>query len=306
MTDISPKIVVCGCHEYGRHLMERLVASGVRIAYVVALTPEQGTRYNVAGYEDLRPVAEKFDIPVHVPESYALNTPKDEEFFARFGFDILIQGGWQRLFPEPILDTLTIGAIGVHGSPDFLPKGRGRSPLNWALIQGESRFILQLFIIRAGVDDGPVFDWEMFDITTFDTIKTLYYKNVILTARMIQRSMHALLRNEILLQSQSGSPSYYQKRTPGDGKIDWEAMRVGDIYNLVRAVTRPYPGAFGQVNGKTCIIWRAQIFDTRITYPTHSYGDVVEYFDDECVINCRGGLLLVQDYEWQDDLDGTI
>lgn len=297
MTGLNPRVVLCGCHEYGRHLFKRLVAAGVPIAYVVALTPEQGKEHRVSGYEDLRPLAIRHGIPVYVPEYYALNGPADHAFFEQQRFDILIQGGWQRLFPEHLLNSLTIGAVGVHGSPDFLPKGRGRSPLNWSIIHGESRFMLQLFLMRPGVDDGPVFDWEDFDITPFDTIGTLYYKNVILTARMITRSLSGLLAGTLPLRSQQGQPSHYGKRGPEDGWIDWETMRVVEIHNLVRAVTHPYPGAFARLEGEDCVIWRAQIFDTRITYPDWPYGAVVEHFDDCLVVNCRGGLLLIEDYE---------
>ena len=293
----EPGIVMCGCHEYGQHLLARLLEAGLRIAQFVVLTPEQGRRYGVSGYCDLRPLAERHGIPVYVPRRYGLDAPEDVAFFRAHRFDLLIQGGWQRLFPAHVLQSLRLGAIGVHGSADFLPKGRGRSPLNWALINGDTRFILQLFLIQAGVDDGPVFDWEMFDITPFDDIRTLYYKNVILTDRMIRRSIPRLLDGRAILRPQAGEPTHYPKREPKDGAIDWQSMAVGEIHDLVRALTRPYPGAFGLIDGRSHRIWRAQVFDTRITYPDRDYGAVVERFDGRLVLNCRGGLLLVQECE---------
>ena len=131
-------LVMCGCHISGAHLLPSLIEAGFKFDYFVVLTPEQGARYGVSGYADLRPLAAEHRIPVYVPQSYALNDARDIAFFEQNRFRLLIQGGWQRLFPENILATLSLGAVGVHGSGDFLPKGRGRSPLNWSLTESVS------------------------------------------------------------------------------------------------------------------------------------------------------------------------
>jgi methionyl-tRNA formyltransferase len=291
------KIVMCGCHELGYYLVASLLEKGITFDYFVSLTPEQSLKNNISGYKDFLPIAEKHKISIYYCKKYSLKDPEDIGFFKEHKFDLLIQGGWQRLFPNEVLETLTIGAVGVHGSSDYLPKGRGRSPLNWSLIEGKKRFIMQLFLIQAGIDDGPIFDSEIFDINEFDNIRTLYYKNKIVTERMLLRSVPKLIDGDIQFFTQKGIPSYYNKRTEEDGKIDWENMDVWQIYNFVRAQTRPYPGAFGVIDNKYYKIWHAQIFDTRITYKDSGYGVVVERFDKMLIINCKGGLLLVDDYE---------
>jgi methionyl-tRNA formyltransferase len=293
----SQRIVFVGCHIYGRWLLERLVAARWKFDYVVCPTPTMAEAEHISGYEDLEEVAARYHIPVRRPASYALRAPADHEFFEREQFDLLVQGGWQRLFPEKVLQELRIGAIGVHGSSDFLPKGRGRSPLNWSIIEGKQRFINHLFLIKPGIDDGDIFDYDIFDITPFDTIETLFQKDAILTARMLERSIPRLLDGTLKTIPQQGTPSYYQKRSPADGLIDWEELDVWQIHNLVRALTRPYPGAFASLNGAMTTIWKAKVFDTRITYENASYGEVVEVFDEHLVVNCRGGLLLVEDWE---------
>jgi methionyl-tRNA formyltransferase len=287
------KIVMCGCHESGWYLIRDLIESGIKFSHFVCLTEKQGRKYNVSGYRDFTDLAAANHIPVYHPQTYAMTSPEDVAFFETNRFHLLIQGGWQRLFPENILQTLGLGAIGGHGSADFLPKGRGRSPLNWSIIEGRKRFIMQLFLMNPGADDGPVFDHMMFDINDHDTIRTLYYKVEIVTKRMLLRSLPALLAGTAPLFAQTGEPSYYSKRTPADGAIDWEKMDVLDVERLVRAVTHPYPGAFALLDGKHYKIWSAQIFDTKISYPGQCYGSVVERFDDAVIVNCRGGLLLV-------------
>lgn len=293
----AKRIVMCGCAEVGANLIPALIDAGVMFSHFVVLTPEQGDKYKVSGYADLRGLAERHGIPVYVPKSYALNDPEDAAFFRSARFDLLIQGGWQRLFPAAVLETLSIGAVGVHGSSDFLPKGRGRSPLNWSLIEGRKRFLLHLFLIKAGVDDGDVFAVEDFDITPFDDIETLYLKVSLCTRRLLLQHVVDLLANKVDLRPQVGEPSYHGKRTPEDGRIDWEAMDVHQVYDFIRAQTRPYPGAFGTVEGRTLRIWRARPFDTRLDYPSAGYGAVVERFGGRLLVNCRGGLLLVEDYE---------
>lgn len=297
MLDNEKRVVMCGCHIAGKEVIEEIIKSGLIISYFVTLTPEQALKYKISGYMDYRELAELYKIPVYIPEEYSLKSGKDLLFFKEQSFDLLIQGGWQRLFPIEVLKTLSIGAIGGHGSSDYLPKGRGRSPLNWSLIEGKNRFIMHLFLMREGADDGDVIDTEVFDINEFDDIRTLYYKNTIVTKRMMLRIIPKLLKGEIVCWSQQGIPSYYPKRNQEDGIIQWEEMDVFEISNLVRAVTRPYPGAYAKINGELYMIWKCQIFDTRIFYKEANYGQIVEKFDNNIIINCRGGLLLVTDYE---------
>ncbi len=293
----AKRIIMCGCGEVGTNLISSLIDAGVQFSHFVTLTPEQGSKYAISGYADLRSLAREHCIPIYVPRTYALTDAADVAFFREGRFDLLIQGGWQRLFPATVLETLAIGAVGAHGSADFLPKGRGRSPLNWSLIEGRRRFLLHLFLIKAGVDDGDVFAVDNFDITPFDDIETLYLKVALCTRRMLTRHLPDLLANRIKCWPQVGEPSYYAKRTPEDGRIDWDSMDLEQIYNFVRAQTRPYPGAFGALDGRTLRIWKARPFDTRIHYPDAAYGAVVERFGERLLVNCRGGLLLVEDYE---------
>lgn len=293
----AKRIVMCGCAEVGANLITSLIEAGVQFSQFVVLKPEQGLKYGISGYTDLRPLAEQHGIPIYVPNGYALTDEADIAFFREGKFDLLIQGGWQRLFPAAVLETLSIGAVGVHGSSDFLPKGRGRSPLNWSLIEGRRRFLLHLFIIKPGADDGDVFAVQDFDITAFDDIETLYLKVSLAARRMLLHYLPDLLAGRVKVRPQIGEPSYYPKRSPDDGRIDWEVMDLHQIYDFVRAQTRPYPGAFGMLDGRLLRIWKARPFDTRMIYPQASYGAVVERFGDRLIVNCRGGLLLVEDYE---------
>lgn len=301
MSKDGKKIVVCGCHESGIPTVRALIKAGFSVAAIVSISEELAKKALVSGYVDFEPLAKEFKIPFYSASRYDLNCTGDIDFFAKNKFDLLVQGGWQRLFPSGVLENLSIGAIGSHGSSDPLPKGRGRSPLNWSLIERKKRFYIDLFLIKEGIDDGDIFNEACFDVLDYDDVRTLYYKASIVHRQMLVESIPKLLDGTFKTRKQGGIPSYYPKRGPHDGRIDWERMDVWYIDALIRASTQPYPGAFGVLDGKPYRIWRAQVFDTRIQYQDTKYGEVVERFEDRLVVYCRGGLLLINEIESMSD-----
>lgn len=293
------KIVFCGTHVVGVGVLNHLIQLGYKPSYIV--TTKDDLDGKISGFYNFSDLAKKFDIPVYYAKTYTLKNAQDQEFFETNKFDLIVQGGWQRLFPDEVLRTLKIGAIGMHGSPDFLPRGRGRSPLNWSLIQDAKRFIMHMFLIKPGVDDGDVFDTYTFDINQLDDIDTLYIKYSLVYKKLLERNLQKLKEGRLELLPQTGKSTYYPQRKPEDGEIKFEDMNVWEIYNLVRAVTKPYPGAYAQnfAGQNKITIWKARVLDTRITYPNSAYGEVVDEFEGRLVVNCLGGLLLIETYDYE-------
>jgi methionyl-tRNA formyltransferase len=289
------KIVLCGVQQLGIELIEYFIENNIKIDYIVTIEPDLAKIENVSGYVSYESVSMKYNIPIYYAKKYNLKAVNDIEFFQKNRFSVLVQGVWQRLFPLEVLETLSIGAIGIHGSSELLPKGRGRSPINWTLIEGKRRFIFHYFIIKPGIDDGDIFAIHTVDVNEWDDCKTLYYKNSIITKRVLVEQLPHLMDGTIKIWPQTGIPTYYPKRVEGDGLINWDKT-VFEIYNFIRALTKPYPGAFSYINNNKVKIWRAQVFDTQILYPKAVIGEVVEVFGDkEFLINCNSGLLLVND-----------
>jgi len=296
---IGNKIVICGCTEVGVDVLAYLLENNIKISHIVTLTASQAIRYKVSGYCSFEEISKKYCIPIYYPKEYSLKDEEDIDFFKKNKFDLMILGGWQRLIPEIVLQTLRIGGIGTHGSSELLPEGKGRSPVNWSLIEGKKRYIFQLFLMTPGIDDGDIVDYKMCDINEWDTCKTLYYKISILQKTMLKDLIPKLLSNNFNRISQKGDSSFYPKRNPEDGLIDWNKS-VFEIHNFIRALTKPYPGAFSIINKIHVYIWKAQPFDTRIHYPFAKYGQIVEKFPNgDFLVNCRSGLLLVTDYDGQ-------
>ncbi len=294
---------MCGNHIGGKQIVKFLLDKGVIFSYFVTISKEEAKKNSISGFYDFTNMAKEYNIPIYYVEKFDLKSERDINFFKKHNFDLLIQGGWQRLFPYEILNTLDIGALGTHGGADFLPKYRGRSPLNWSLIENKKRFIMQLFLMKSGIDDGDIIDWFIFDINDFDDINTLYKKYSISLKYMILRNINEL-KKDISIKKQVGIPLYYNKRTEKDSQINWEEMYVYDIYNLVRATTTPYPCAYSYINGIKIKIIKSQVFDTTLIYPDSSYGEIIEIFDDSTfLVNCLGGLLLVKDYKYSSKLN---
>ena len=291
-------LAFAGCKSTTMECMQAFLDEGHKIDYLITLNPDQGERYLVSGYLDMYEFAKKYKISVYYPVDYGLKDKADQEAVSEMGVDILLVIGWQRLIPKWLLDRLSIGAFGMHGSAEPLPKGRGRSPINWSLVEGKERFLAHLIKYDEQVDSGKIVDIQEFDINPFDTCETLHFKSRIAFNRLLTKNLPALLNGTVALKVQPAGiePTYYPKRTPADGRIQWDNS-TWDIYNLVRAVTKPFPGAFTSLGSSTVYIWRAQPFDTKLQYESSQNGEVTEIFHDgSFVVKTRDGSLLVTEY----------
>jgi methionyl-tRNA formyltransferase len=294
-------VAVFGCKHTTRFLVESLRADGLRIARLVTIDPAKAAASQVADYCDLREPAAAWDIPLYQARSYSLASAEDQRAIAGFGLDLAFVIGWQRLLPPAVLQALRIGAFGMHGSSQDLPSGRGRSPMNWSLIEGRAQFCTNLFRYDAGVDDGAILDRLVFSIQPTDTAETMHFKNTLAMKRLIERNLAALLAGRAPLRPQPDRPAtYYPKRSPEDSLIDWR-LELAQIERFIRAVAPPFGGAFSFCHGGRVVIRRAAIFETELVdfgYRDQPPGTVVEVFPSgKPLIRCSGGLLLVHEHD---------
>ena len=212
--------------------------------------------------------------------------------------------GWQRLIPKNVLDRFVKGVFGFHGNAGYLPFGRGRSPLNWSILLGDTRFNLNLFRYDEAADSPNVFATRMFSITQHDDIRTASYKNLILSKRLIAELIKAYQTGgEIPIRTESKDfDSWYEKRTPADGRIDFK-KRTREIYNLIRAGAAPFPGAFCECNGHEVRIWEAHPFDEMIDFSAYAPGEVIEMMDGKAIVRTVDGSLLIDRYESEQSLE---
>jgi methionyl-tRNA formyltransferase len=296
-------IVFAGCKDTTLECMSSLIEAGYKIDLLVTITAELAQKNMVAGFIDLRSYATANNIPVYVADSYSLKSEKDRVMLAGIEIQLLLVIGWQRLIPEWLLARLGIGAFGMHGSSHALPYGRGRSPMNWSLIQNKASFISNLFKYSPGVDDGDILDTQVFDINPFDNAKTMHYKSTLAMSGLLKKHLERMLNNEFKLRKQMDiNPTYYPKRTEEDGIIFWDKDTV-EIYNLVRAVTRPFHGAFTFYNERKIMVWNGYPFDSRLFDPYILAGTVLHLFSNgDIIIKTGDGTFIITEYELDDDI----
>lgn len=292
------KIAVFGCKSTTKFLIDSL-HTDFKVSYLITINEELGRKNDVADYCRLKDYAESIGIKVYEAETYALKAEADRQYINSLQIDIAFVMGWQRLIPNEVLSQLSIGAFGMHGSSMNLPLGRGRSPMNWSIIEDRKIFYTNLFKYDPGVDSGDIVDTFKFQITDKDTGETMHYKNTLAMKYLVMSNIEKLMTNNFALRKQNENitPSYYPKRSPSDSLIDWN-QDVFYLERFIRAVTKPFNGAFTFIGDRKIIIWEAQVFDLQdFGYVDEPAGTVVEVFESgKFLVKCFGGLLLVTNY----------
>lgn len=291
------RVVVFGVKDTSENIVEFIQNEICQVDLMITISPEVTKKNQISGYKGLSGLTEKYGIPVHEADSYFLTDEKTQKFLNENEFDIGISMGWQRLIPESVLKRFRYGVYGFHGNCGYLPFGRGRSPLNWSIILGDTRFNLNLFRYDEKADSPNIFATEMFSITPHDDIRTAQYKNMICSKNLIRKLLAAYKEGNIIIRTDSKDfDSWYNKRTAVDGKIDFHE-RTRNIYNLIRGVAAPFPGAFAMLGEQKVTVWEAHPFDEMIDFSAYAPGEIIDVFDDKPIVRTVDGSLLIDCYE---------
>ncbi len=293
-------IALFGCTAKSAFLLESLLRI-TPVSYLITITEELAEKNGVADYNDLSKLASDNGVEVLYARTYGLHDARDIAAIAALSLDLALVAGWQRLIPAPVLKSIGIGVFGMHGSAMGLPRGRGRSPLNWSIIENRSQFATSLFRYDPDVDSGDIVDTLVFSIRPSDTAETLHFKNILaMKALVLSNIEHLLAGRKSLTPQPSISPTYYPKRKATDSLIDW-TCDIHDIERFVRAVSRPFPAAYCFVEGVTVRILRAAVFEEDLVdfgYRNALPGKIVEVMPGgKPLVKCNGGLLMVHEYE---------
>lgn len=168
--------------------------------------------------------------------------------------DFIFSFYYRRLLPQRILDLASKGALNLHGS--LLPKYRGRAPVNWAIINGERETGVTLHHMVAEADAGDIVGRRAVPIREDDTALSVYGKLAVAASGLLDECLPLLAQGCAPRYAQDGAQATtFGRRRPEDGAIDWNRP-VQEIRDLVRAVTKPYPGAFTWIGGSKLTIWQ--------------------------------------------------
>lgn len=239
--------VVFAYHNVGVRGLAALLANGFEVKLVVTHTDSAKENIWFDSVEDL---AKKNDIPVIKPQDP--NTKETVEQIQRLAPHWLFSFYYRHMLNAPLLAIPSMGAFNMHGS--LLPKYRGRVPVNWAIIHGETETGASLHRMALKPDAGDLLDQQSVPILPNDSAAEVFQKITCAAETVLMRTLPKMLdgsAEEIPLQLEKGS--YFGGRKPDDGLIDWSRSAL-QVHNLIRAVAPPYPGAFVEIDGKRLIL----------------------------------------------------
>jgi len=242
------KSIVLAYHNIGCVGIEALLRNGFQIAAV--FTHKDDPRENV-WFDSVAELAASRGIAVFAPDD--INHPLWIKKIKELGPDIIFSFYYRNLIKQPILDIPPAGCLNLHGS--LLPRYRGRCPINWVLVNGEKETGVTLHYMTAKPDDGDIVCQKKIIITDDDTARSLHEKTARATSSMLDEILPKIMDGSAPRTPQDHSKAtYYGGRHPEDGEIDWTAS-AKEVRNLVRAVSRPYPGAFSYTANEKCVFW---------------------------------------------------
>ena len=246
------KAVVFAYHNMGLAGLEALTQHGFDIAAV--FTHEDDPDEN-CWFGSVKSWAVEKDITVYTSEE--VNSPDWITKIAASNPDVIFSFYYRKMICREILELSRVGAFNLHGS--YLPHYRGRCPVNWVIINGEKQTGVTLHYMIDKPDAGDIVGQKTVIIDQLDTAKTLYDKLCGAAKELLDKVLPLIKEGKIPRQKQNlKEGSYYGGRRPEDGRIDWNKS-ADEIYNLIRGVTKPYPGAFAFLdNDQKVIIWWAQ------------------------------------------------
>ncbi|WP_165431933.1 MULTISPECIES: bifunctional UDP-4-amino-4-deoxy-L-arabinose formyltransferase/UDP-glucuronic acid oxidase ArnA [Atlantibacter] len=248
------KTIVFAYHDMGCAGIEALLKAGFDICAIFT-HPDRASENHFFG--SVARLAAEQGIPVFAPDD--VNHALWVERIQKMAPDMIFSFYYRALLSEKILATARLGAYNLHGS--LLPTYRGRAPLNWVLVNGESETGVTLHRMVARADAGDILAQERIAIADDDDAMSLHQK-LVAGAKTLLASCLPTMKQGLIdgVKQDESRASVMPGRTPEDGRIEW-SLPAKSIANLVRAVTDPWPGAFGYVGTTKFIVWKAKAHD---------------------------------------------
>ena len=250
------RVVVFGGTDLSLAVLETIRNQTTALAGVVHVGEDVKISYAPEGmrsarYADVAGWADQQGVPNLAWDGQQSATAFVREVGAEFG----LAAGWYHMLGAELRDSFAMGCAGLHAS--LLPQLRGGAPLNWAILSGAKETGVSMFMLGEGIDDGPLLGQRRFPITPRATIADLVYAARRASLELVREVLPALMDGTLKPTPQVGTPTYGQQRRPEDGAIDWR-QSAEEIDRLVRAVGRPYSGAFTYLDGEHVTIWAAE------------------------------------------------
>ena len=228
-------------------------------------------------------------------------TKNDYDLLKTLQLDFIFVCGWRTIIDPVINEYLKLGMFAAHDS--LLPAYRGFAPVNWAIINGEKETGVTLFKIDEGeVDSGNIYGQKKVEILDNDYGWDVYLKITKATVELYQEFIDKYKNNSLISYEQDEAGATYTcKRTPQDGKINWNKPST-EIYNLIRALAFPYPGSFCMYNNSNFYIRKATPGkNNHKKYIGKVPGRVIAVYENGVEIMCNEGTILIEEWEQKEE-----
>ncbi|MGD1210200.1 MAG: methionyl-tRNA formyltransferase [Candidatus Acidiferrales bacterium] len=245
------RIVFCGTPAFAVPSLRHLIAQpDFRVEAVVTQPDRPRGRGQETAGSPVKDAAVAAGIPVYQPEK--IKSEEAYDYFKRLAPDVVVIIAYGQIIPQRLIDIPRLGWINLHAS--LLPKYRGAAPVNWAIVNGETRTGLTTMQIDAGLDSGPILLKRETEIGPDETTPELTVRLAELGGPLVEETLRKLDQGEITPAAQDNSRATFAPiLKKDDGRIDW-SLSAHKIYNRIRGL-QPWPGAFTTFRGKTCQIW---------------------------------------------------
>lgn len=287
------KILFMGGHKLGGIALQSLISANKNIVGAVI------TDVDNIWYSGVEEVCEKYKIPIYKEKN--INSEEFINKVKQISPDLIVVVNFVQILKREIISIPKKGCINTHAS--LLPKYRGRAPLNWAILNGEKETGVTVHYIEDGIDTGDIVQQEKIYIKDSDYIADIMLKVEDVYSKIVLRACNLIEENRVVALKQDLSLGFYcGKRRKEDGEIKWCNQTVRQINNLVRAVSRPYPGAYFFIKGKKVIVWRSEILKENINNKGEE-GKVLFINEKEIIVDCLDGVIKITKFELDENID---
>jgi len=290
------RIIFMGYHNIGCVCLEALIGLTRELGdEIVAVVTHADDPREEIWFASVAKLAFENCLPVYQPAD-----PNDPAFVAAMQAlqpDLLFSCYYRHMLKQPLLDLPRLGALNLHGS--LLPRYRGRCPVNWVLVHGETETGVTLHYMEEKADRGDIVAQKAIPITPEDTAVTLFARLTAQAGKLFRETYPLLRSGQAPRHPQDHTlASYFGGRTPEDGRIDWGQSATA-IYNLMRAVTHPYPGAFTFLNGRKLYVWNGRPLAAPMAAPQVP-GQITARLPGEGLLVATGeGQFLITQAQWE-------
>jgi methionyl-tRNA formyltransferase len=280
------RLIFLGTPAFAVPTLERMVEAGHQVLTVVTQPDRPRGRGQNPSPPPVKEAALRLGLPVFQPER--VRRPEAVEFLRTIPVDAMVVVGYGQIIPQNVIDLAPLGILNVHAS--LLPKYRGAGPIQWAIVNGETRTGVTIMRIDAGLDTGDMLAKAETDIGPGENAIELGKRLAVTGADLLVRTLAGLAERTVTPEKQDSTQATYAPLLKKeDGLIDW-TQPAESIHNRIRGL-QPWPGAYTKFRGQTVHVWKARLWDRPPGPPSEIERPGGLIHTKPPVVECGAGLL---------------